>query len=394
MRKDAVLNRFVHASCARIKQAVIDRTDDESAEDAAGAVKDAAALPHGLAKSSLADYTKEWSKYVQFASQLGSVIPGRDVEWDLDLLWSYLQFRATTCKPETLKQVLTKLSHFGARHQFVLATSKFDGDACAYRSVSKMKKQLAIDAREAAKEAGVAYEPVDRCTPVGYKGVGMVLSAFGLTSKAKFNALSRKDRHHVAALVMQHTGGMRFGGFAARNYTLDSFAIDAAGTIRLVTDYSRYSGLRQFSIEFAASPRFEEMWYNIFAPSGALIDSYPAATLLHWHFRRLERDGERRVFAPELGEVCSRDDRQAWIREVLLAALPISEREARAAVEEVTPHSFRAGLAGDLFRAGVSLQRIQSICRWHVPRVVRIYAERPCLSASRLTEGFRLIQRF
>ena len=79
---------------------------------------------------------------------------------------------------------------------------------------------------------------------------------------------------------------------------------------------------------------------------------------------------------------------------MLLAALPISEREARAAVEEVTPHSFCAGLAGDLFRAGVSLQRIQSICRWNVPRVVRIYAERPCLSASRLTEGFRLIERF
>ena len=187
---------------------------------------------------------------------------------------------------------------------------------------------------------------------------------------------------------------MRFGGFAARNYTLESFTIDAEGSIRLITDYARYSGLRQFAIEFAASPRFEDMWYNIYAPSGALIDSYPAATLLHWHFRRLQRDGEQRVFAPVAGEHCSRDDRQAWIRDTLLAALPISEREARAAVEDVTPHSFRAGLAGDLYRAGVSLQRIRSICRWNTPRVVLIYAERPCLSASRLTEGFRLIERF
>lgn len=191
---------------------------------------------------------------------------------------------------------------------------------------------------------------------------------------------------------MQHTGGMRFGGFKARNWGLNAFVIDAVGSIRLVTDYSRYPGVRQFAIEFAASPRFEEMWYKIYAPCGDMVDSYPAATVLHWHFRRLQRDGEQLVFAPVRGELCSRDDREAWIRQTLLAALPIEEREARAAVENVSPHSFRARLAGDLFRAGVSLQRIASICRWHVPRVVRMYAERPCLSASRLTEGFRLIQ--
>ena len=256
-----------------------------------------------------------------------------------------------------------------------------------------MKKQLAIDAREAARSAGATYEPVDRCTPVGQKGVSMILSAFALTSEEKFNALSRSDRHHVAGLMMQHTGGMRFGGFAKMNYTLDSFAVYASGSIRLVTDWSRYSGRRQFAIEFSSSPRFEAMWYHIYAPNGDLIDSYPAATLLLWHFRRLQRDGERHVFAPELGHTCSRDDRQELIRQALLSALPVSEREARVAVEDVSPHSFRAGLAGDLFRAGVSLQRIASICRWHAPRVVRIYAERPCLSAHRLTNGFRLIER-
>ena len=394
MRKDGKTKKWVHFSCARVQQKVIDRCEMESPAESSDPPQVATTLPHGLAASSLVDYSKEWSKYVQFASQLGSTIPGRDAEWDLDLVWEYLRFRARTCKPETLKQVLTKLSHFGVRNKFILATSKFDGNPHAYKSLAKMKKQLAIDARQAAQDAGVPYEPVDRCTPVGYKGVSMILSSFALTSEERFNALSRKDRHHIANTVMQHTGGMRFGGFGARNYGLDAFVIDAAGTIRLITDYSRYPGVRQFAIEFAASPRFEEMWYKIYAPSGAMIDSYPAATVLHWHFRRLQRDGERRVFAPVRGELCSRDDRQAWIRETLLAALPISEREARAAVEDVTPHSFRAGLAGDLFRAGVSLQRIASICRWHVPRVVRIYAERPCLSASRLTEGFRLIQRF
>ena len=417
MRKDKTLNRFVHVSCVQLQQVVVDRDEgvqplvthvnqdhikDVSAVQPAGAqagqeatsdagAPTATALPHGLADSSLGDYAKEWDKYVQFAAQRGSVIPGRDIKWDMDLVWEYLQFRATTCKPETVKQVLTKLAHFGTRFKFVLATSKADGDAYVYRSLTKMKRQLAIDARASAKEAGTVYEPVDRCVPVAKRDVSMVLSAFRLTGEPRFNELLRVDRHHVAALVMQHTGGMRFGGFGARCYTMDSFLIDAGGTFRLVTDWGRYPG--QYTIEFAASPRFEAMWYHIFAPCGDLIDTYPAATILHWHFRRLQRDGERQVFAPVLGEICSRDDRQAWIRTALWDALPLLEREAHNAVADVTPHSFRAGLAGDLFRAGVSLQRIASICRWHTPRVVRMYAERPALAASRLTDGFRLIER-
>ena len=176
-------------------------------------------------------------------------------------------------------------------------------------------------------------------------------------------------------------------------HTLDSFRSDTGGTIRLVTDWSRYSGRGQFYSELPANPRFEAMWYHIYAPNGDLIDTYPAATLLHWYFRQLRRDDERYVFAPVLGDKCTREARQDWIRDVLYQPLPIPEREARLAVEDATPHSFRAGLAGDLFREGVSLQRIKIICRWFLC-VVRTYAERPCLSMSKLTNGFRLIQRF
>ena len=420
MRKDKQLKKFVHASCARVQQAVIDRFKDVSATPpvSASAVLRSGAditqvsatdattsasgipsaspstLPHGLAGSSLSDYSMEWSRYLKFALQRSGSVPGRDKKWDMQLIWDYLQFRAQTCKPETVKQILTKLAHFGARFKFVLATSKFDGDAYVFRSVTKMKKQLAIDARDTAKQKGVVYAPVDRCTPVGSRDISMMLSAFGVTSESKFNALPRKDRHHIAASVMKHSGGMRFGGFADREYTLDSFKIDSAnGTIRLVTDWARYSGRRQYSIEFPANPRFEAMWYHVYSPGGDLVDTYPAATVLHWHFRQLQRAGERRVFAPVPGDSCSRTDRQTWIREVLYDALPVSEHEARAAVVHVTPHSFRAGLAGDLYREGVSLQRIASICRWNTQRVVRLYAERPCLSMFRRSSVVRQIHR-
>ena len=55
----------------------------------------------------------------------------------------------------------------------------------------------ATDVTRTAAKAGVDYESVDRCTPVGHKGVSMILSAFALTSEIEFNELSRKDRHHV-----------------------------------------------------------------------------------------------------------------------------------------------------------------------------------------------------
>ena len=71
MRKDKLLSRFVHESCARIKQAVVkgfkDITTDASvasspaSEEFKDVTADASAptLPHGLAQSSLADYSFE-----------------------------------------------------------------------------------------------------------------------------------------------------------------------------------------------------------------------------------------------------------------------------------------------------------------------------------------------
>ena len=255
-------------------------------------------------------------------------------------------------------------------------------------------QQLKLDARAEAAASGVEYAPVDRCTAIGVRGVSMLLSSFQVTNRQQFLRLNRVDRHNLAGAVMQHTGGMRFGQFTTRDYPLRAFLIDPSDTtIRLVTDYSRYAGRRQYSIEFPASPPFASMWYKVWAPNGDLIATYPAATLLHWHFDQLREAGEWRVFAPVLGAAPSREARQQWLRSALLDALPISEVEARALIDDVSPHSFRAGLSGDLYREGVSQQRIMSICRWNSIKVVRIYAERPCMSMSMLTTGFRLIIR-
>ena len=231
------------------------RADDPADAPAPG-------LPHGLSDKTLADYQIEWARYVSFAETRNKQdVPGRDSKWDMQMLWEYMQLRSARCKPTTITQIVTKLWHFGQRHGFVLATSKFDGKPRDYGVIRNMKRQLSLLARAQAAVQGRQHANVDRCAPIGKRGVEMLLSAFGVVNEQAFLALSRRNRHHIAATMMQHTGGMRFGQFYDRDYTVDSFIQDVTdGSLRLVTDFSRYAGKRQYCINFEASPRYESMW--------------------------------------------------------------------------------------------------------------------------------------
>ena len=260
--RDKSLKKFVHASCMRAQQQVIAQQQREKTLEPEAVAE---GLPHGLTIKTLGDYKVEWSRYLQFAMQRRQAVPGRDVKWDTGLLWDYLLQRSRTCKPTTLVQIATKLRHFGVMHGFVLATSKFDANPGDYNAIRNMKRQLAIRAREQAKEQGKQHEEVERCTPAGKRGVDMLLSSFRVYSQRAFQPLCRANRHHLLATVMQHTGGgMRFGQFHERDYTIESFVQDAKdGSFRLITDYSRYAARRQFCIEFPTHPRYESMWYEV-----------------------------------------------------------------------------------------------------------------------------------
>ena len=149
-------------------------------------------------------------------------------------------------------------------HGFVLANSKFDAKPAKYGAVRNMKRQVGLDAREAARSKGGHHADVERCTPVAKSGLDTKLSTFQVRGENDFAALARADRHHLFASVLQHTGGMRYGQFGERDYTLDSFICDAKdGSLRLVTDYSRYVGRRKFCIEFETFPRFACMRYHV-----------------------------------------------------------------------------------------------------------------------------------
>ena len=117
-----------------------------------------------------------------------------------------------------------------------------------------------------------------------------------------------------------------------------------------------------------------------------------AADILRWHFKILQEEGEQLVFQPVKGQSPTRQNRKTWLQETLLAALPLDETDAREMVKDVTPHAWRAGLAGDLMTAEVAWNMIAMWCRWHSMRAMRMYASRPALHTARTSKRFRLIR--
>ena len=84
-----------------------------------------------------------------------------------------------------------------------------------------------------------------------------------------------------------------------------------------------------------------------------MLATLTAAQVLQWHVRALERAGETLLFRPVKGCRPTRTGRRRWLQRVLWAALPLGEHAARKMVAHVTPHAFRAGLAGDLHGSDV-----------------------------------------
>ena len=284
------------------------------------------------------------------------------------------------------------LAHFGPETGFVLPNSKFDGDPALRRGVERIKKQLRIDAAIEATESGTPQD-VERCTPLGRDSVELILSALRVFGEEQFSRLPRTDRHHVVASMMQHTQGLRFGHFIYRNYSRAAFFEDPNGSLFMMSDWHRYPSARRFCLEFETNPAFDCQRYRVFRSDGSVATTLTTCDVLHWHFGQLRAAGEASIFAPVISARVSRDERQSWLRTTLLRALPLYEVAARRLVGFVSPHSFRAGLAGDLFRAGASISRIGSICRWNSTKAIRIYAERSPLARSRRSRSFRVISR-
>jgi len=351
------------------------------------------AMPHGLRPDTVATYRAEWSRYVRFAQRLGYEpdVPGRDTPWVPFLLWRFLLFRSERCKPTTIFAGLSALAHFGHYHRHVLPTRKEDGNAMLHRDIANMKREVSIIYCSKKGIRGLTYD-VQHSTPLAKAAMELILSAFGVFDEAHFRRLKREDRHHLAGSAMQHTKGLRFGHFLYRDYKVASFVLGADGTYRLSTDWHRYQGQRRYVLEFASQPRWNCLRYEVRHSDLTVKATVTAADILRWHFAVLQEEGEELVFRPVAGRRPTRQGRKAWLQRILLAALPLDEVDARAMVEDVTPHAWRAGLAGDLMQAEVAWNMIGMWCRWHSMRAMRMYASRPALGAARRSLRFRPIE--
>ena len=322
----------------------------------------------------------------------GVKIPGRDVSWCPHLLWRYMLFRAENCKPSSVFSCLSALAHFGHHCRFVLPTRKEDGNPMLHRDIAAMKREIALYYCARKGIAGTTYD-VEHSTPLGKPSVELMLSGLQVVSEAAFRALDREDRHNMWASMAQHTVGMRFGHFLARDYRWQQFTVAADGAYRLVTDWHRYQGQRRYVLTFAAAPQWRCLSYDVRARDGSVATTLTAATVTRWHFRMLQEAGESSVFKPLAGRKYTRARRRQWLQDLLLAALPLHEHAARKMVADVTPHAFRAGIAGDMHEEQVQWQLIAMWCRWHSMRAMRMYASRPALRTARTSAAFRLVRR-
>ena len=89
------------------------------------------------------------------------------------------------------------------------------------------------------------------------------MEAHGVTDATSFYRLSDIDRQYVAAAVMQHTGGLRFGHFVHRHYKPKDFTRHRDGSWSLRTTWGRYAGIKFFKIRFPANPEWRCMRYRV-----------------------------------------------------------------------------------------------------------------------------------
>ena len=181
-----------------------------------------------------------------------------------------MQFKAKKCKPTTVFSAVSALSHVSIKFGFVLPTQKFDGNALLYRQITNMKRGISLTYRQQHGSDGATFDE-QRATQLGAASISLLLSQFQVRDRRSFLRLRRRDRHHLAAAMMQHTCGMRFENFLSRSYRVPSFVRDAYGTFSLVTDWHRYSGRRSYCLEFALVPRWSCLKYIVNSADGVHV---------------------------------------------------------------------------------------------------------------------------
>jgi len=144
-------------------------------------------------------------------------------------------------------------------------------------------------------------------------------------------------------------------------------------------------------VPFPAKPRMESMTYPIFRPDGTQTGTFTAAEVLSWRAKTVKSRSARLILGRTRGGSPDRGIFQQFLRASFRRLLSGSEEEVSALVSAITPHSFRAGLASDLFRQGVAKEAIMMIGRCQSERAMKQYV-RDSLAQRLSSASFRSLR--
>lgn len=328
-------------------------------------------IGYGLEKKTGIKYKKEWDMYVDFVSRSGvERIPGRDVPWRIKEAKAYLEWRARSNNVRSLAQIKSILKHCGLCYNHLLPTAKGEGPSRLKLQLAMVSKEVGRKKKKRLASLGKSTAP-KRSLALGRVAISLLFSAYDAGTQSSFRKLSRDVRHHLMTCACMHTGCARYELIRQMRKKGEFRWSGPDRCWRFMADWHKMRRrVDTYAIDFPANPRFEAMKYNIYAVNGSVKHTFTAAKVLHWHMQEEKSRKARDVFAPEN---TTAGYFQKWLRSSFKALLAEDDEEVAALVEAMTPHSFRAGMAGDLERENVSRNRIKKVGRWTSDRAMEQY---------------------
>ena len=328
----------------------------------------------GLEVKSKNAYVNEWNLYLRFCQRRGiKRIPGREVQWKLKVVKPFLEWRAQRVNVRTLHSVRSKLKHCGLCYGYLLPNAKGEGPAALRLQLAMVMRNIAKRQKQYCKEKGISADP-KRALALGRVAIGLLFSAYGATTRAGFDALTRPIRNWLVICVCMHTGCMRFKLLKTlcRNKVIRWAAADR--TYRMASDWRKMKRGGAFTVPFPLCPEFKAMKYHGYSKHGQQVNTFTAGLVLQWHIAN-RGTSSGNLFAPfGAASKPSRRALQVWLRQSFGHLLIGDVKEIASLIAAISPHSFRAGMAGDLERERIPRLHIKKVGRWTSDSAMEQYA--------------------
>ena len=293
-------------------------------------------------------------------------IPGIHAEFSTAGLERFLTHRSATNK--NLAVILSKIKKMGEACGFVLCTSKYQQPSLQYQQIASMKARLKKARRLAGRDA-----VTNEALATGNFAVTLLLSAFDVRSKRRFEKIHPTHRELIVINAMKHTGCIRYGLFRFTDILKEQLVFSAhlRAQVLRATWRKMHKSNRPYSITFPMRPPANSP--ARYALPGARGPTYiTAGKLISWYLdiTGLKDAPGHSLLFPCLALIPNRRAYYAnWLKSVYKALLP---PECNLYLR-IRPHSNRAGWATDRARDNTNPHTILMEGRWSDIRAMTKY---------------------